>query len=582
MTDIKDRPEQTNSLRGQAEELFKKRAALSPNKLWALTPEEIEQTLHELQVHEIQLEMQFVELLRTHEKLDILRERYFDLYDLAPVSYFTVSIEGEIVEANFTAATLLGVTRVTLVQQLFSRFIHSEEQDNYYLQRKQLLKTGKTQTVELRMVKNDGSTFWGRLTSVAVRGDDGVPICRIVVDDITERKSVEAELLKAKEAAEVANLAKSEFLANMSHEIRTPMNGLLGTLQLLDLTELTDKQSAYLDIIRTSSLNLLSLINDILDLSRIESGRIELEHQDFSLRESIGDVINTQLSLIHAKGLSMHADIPTEIPDILIGDQLRLKQIILNLLGNAVKFTAKGGIRLTVDVDERRDNNALLRISVTDSGIGISPEALKKIFEPFTQADSSNSRKYGGTGLGLSICRRLTELMGGRIWVESREGIGSSFFVQIPFAVYEVVVARHDGVSSDKVSPQSDDASLRILLVDDEKVNRQVTKEILLYHGHAVVEARDGREALERWERDLFDIILMDVQMPVMDGIEATLAIREREKRSGDHIPIIAVTARAMNHEREQILCQGFDGFVAKPLNIGELIGETKRCLKIC
>ncbi len=396
--------------------------------------------------------------------------------------------------------------------------------------------------------------------------------------EISERKKSERELELAREAAFAGSRAKSEFLSNMSHEIRTPMNGIMGMAQLLEYTPLTDEQKEYLGAIRTSSESLLSLINDVLDLSKIESGKIELERRDFSLRGSISDVIKSQVSLIRSKGLSVKADIPMVVPDHLLGDQFRLKQILLNLLGNAIKFTDRGEIRIAVTVSERDDSSALLKIQVTDSGIGISPEAMEKIFSPFVQADASTTRQYGGTGLGLAICTNLAELMGGRIWAESREGYGSTFSIQIPFSVNEAAVPRCDG-SSAGAPPVQDGVPLRILLVDDQEINLFFATRILQRAGHTVVQARDGREALQRWEEEPFDLILMDIQMPIMSGIEATQAIREREKERGGHLPIIAVTARALREEQDAIQVKGFDGYITKPIVIVELVREMERCL---
>ncbi len=396
--------------------------------------------------------------------------------------------------------------------------------------------------------------------------------------EISERKKSERELELAREAAFAGSRAKSEFLSNMSHEIRTPMNGIMGMAQLLEYTPLTDEQKEYLGAIRTSSESLLSLINDVLDLSKIESGKIELERRDFSLRGSISDVIKSQVSLIRSKGLSVKADIPMVVPDHLLGDQFRLKQILLNLLGNAIKFTDRGEIRIAVTVSERDDSSALLKIQVTDSGIGISPEAMEKIFSPFVQADASTTRQYGGTGLGLAICTNLAELMGGRIWAESREGYGSTFSIQIPFSVNEAAVPRCDG-SSAGAPPVQDGVPLRILLVDDQEINLFFATRILQRAGHTVVQARDGREALQRWEEEPFDLILMDIQMPIMSGIEATQSIREREKERGGHLPIIAVTARALREEQDAIQVKGFDGYITKPIVIVELVREMERCL---
>ena len=353
-------------------------------------------------------------------------ERLRCVTDTASDAILMMNPQGEITFWNPAAEKILGYSAGEALGQNLHELLTSERDLAAHLAAIDgFRRTGQGpamgKTVELSTRRKDGVEIPVALSLAAVRlqgGGHAVGILR----DIIERKEYECALEQARTAAETANQAKSEFLANMSHEIRTPLNGIMGMAQLLDYTEPTEEQQEYLDAIRTSSLSLLSLINDVLDLSKIESGKIELEHRTFSLRGSVSDVVKTQISLIHGKGLSVRTEIPADVPDSLTGDQLRVKQILLNLLGNAIKFTDRGGIVITVSVEERRDDSALLEIGVTDTGVGISPEALKKIFDPFVQADSSTTRQYGGTGLGLAICTRLAELMGGSIRVESREG----------------------------------------------------------------------------------------------------------------------------------------------------------------
>jgi len=624
--------------------------------------------------------------------------------------------EGNISYWNEAAERIFGYTKEESIGKYLHKFIVPERFYETYskgFKRFQITGEGAAlgKTLELTAFRKDGAEFPVELSlsAVKLKGKwNAVGILR----DITERKKAEKELEKAKKAAEEANQAKSQFLASMSHEIRTPMNAIVGMSELLSGTSLYDEQKEYVEMIKISADNLLGIINDILDLSKIESGRLEIEETEFDLRDVIEVTTISLATQASKKGLELLCHINPEIPAYIISDPTRLRQILVNLIGNAIKFTEKGQIVVDVKTEERKNNRAILRFCVSDTGVGIPKEKQAKIFESFTQADNSTTRQYGGTGLGLTISKQLVEKMGGKIWVESEIGKGSNFYFTISCSVVEKAKEKEDvappeirnlrvlivddnatnrlilreivsgwnflstgvedgfsalkqlknnsyqlilldksmpgmdgfevakkikqmpkytdapiillssaeekgdrkrakelgisdvlikpvrrsklynsivsalvkkekaKVSETKIESALKGKPLKVLLAEDNLINQKLAVRILEKQGWKATVANNGREAVEWIEKNGFDFVLMDVQMPEMDGLEATKEIREKEKITGKHIPIVALTAHAFREDEKKCLSAGMDGYTTKPIKIQELFKIIEDILK--
>ncbi len=652
-----------------------------------------------------------------------LRERFRLAVEASPAALIMVDRDGRILMANSLCLSLFGYTHDELPGQQIEILVPERFRERHPAHRAEFFRNPVRRTMgaqqALHGVRKDGSEFPIRVGLSPIETAEGsAVICGIM--DITDQLEALEAMQRAKESAESASRAKSSFLANMSHEIRTPMNGIIGMAQLLSQTDLRSHQRDYLATVVESAHILLRLLNDILDFSKIEAGKLELESADFRISECIARVSQMLVLRAAEKGLELACRIAPEIPDYLRGDSGRIQQVLVNLIGNAVKFTESGEIFLNVDAESIRPDRVRLRFSVHDTGIGISTEKLDRIFHPFEQAESSTTRRFGGTGLGLAISRQLVEMMHGRMWVESEPGCGSTFHFSAEFGVcvdqhqhepvelsslrglrvlvvddnltnrrilgemllhwqmqpvlvdsaaagrqalqrateeeepFQLILLDHhmpveDGlhfaesvqslvkrdrcpiimissgssvidanhcqkyginrsmtkpiIASELLNevlhqcgraisvrpPQTPTVTVfpqvqprRVLLVEDNEINRRVALGLLASRGHQAVVAVNGQQAVDMLSDQEFDVVLMDMQMPVMDGYEATAEIRRRERQTGGHIPIVAMTAEALKGDRERCLATGMDDYVSKPIALAEMYSAIERFPAVC
>ena len=505
------------------------------------------------------------------------------IFNSAPEGIVVIDTQGTIIQANVAAATMFGVEHAELLGQNVGVMMAHEHRARHAQDIATFLRTGISHMLNRPRVvegcRRDGTRFPLRLSVTETRVDDELYFTG-VMQDFTHIKANEAQLIEARNKAEVANRLKSEFLANMSHEIRTPMNGIVGMTQLVLDSELQPEQREHLTLAKDSANHLLHIINDILDFSKIESGALELEPACISPEQILRHTVNSLLGMATQKGLALRYTCSPAVPEQAMVDPVRLRQILTNLIGNAIKFTHEGEVAVHMDADPATaDGCVVLRVQVTDTGIGFDPAKAEALFRPFEQADGTITRSYGGTGLGLAISRSLVTRMGGSISATSTPGQGATFrFSVVCHLPQGMEASPTPGAAVESRAPAQ---GLHILLAEDHPINQKLAGLLLSKMGHRFTLAENGLQALQALEQGSFDLVLMDVMMPEMDGPTAVAELRRREAGTSQHLPVLMVTAHAMTGDRERFMANGADGYVSKPISAHTLQAEMARVMHL-
>ncbi len=531
--------------------------------VWAISLKRRLRTQTQFILHQIETEV-------------VLEKRYHDLFENANDVIYTHDLSGRLTSFNKAAERLTGYSREEVRAMSILDLTQPECRAGLRQWIDQLAGGGENNTFEVEIVSRGGRMSILEVSARLIH-QGGKPVeVEAIGRDVTDRKRVEAELERARRGAEAGARMKDQFLANMSHEIRTPLNGVIGLTALLLEGDLKPDQREYLEMVKSSADSLMTLINDILDFSKIEAGKFQLDPIEFVFRDYLSE--SSRLMHLRAiqKGIELNVEVSEEVPKKLIGDSGRLRQVLMNLLGNAVKFTEHGRVLLSVGTERLEPGLAVLHFAVKDTGIGVAPEKQAAIFEAFSQADGSTTRQYGGTGLGLAICSQLVAMMGGRVWVESELGQGSCFHFTARFGLPlagEEEPATTISEAEPVIMPRTSSNGLRILLAEDNLVNQRLVQGVLERHGYSVTMASNGLEVLRVLDSQRFDVVLMDVQMPELDGLETTRRIRHKEAAEGlPRLPIVAMTAHALKGDRERCLEAGMDDYISKPIHTPDLV----------